>query len=71
MSNLASVLKDEIRRLARKEARVEIKALKSSSTQYRRDIALNSTSSGWALKSPVPMRLASSSGLPGASARAW
>ena len=39
MPNLASVLKEEIRRLARKEARAEIKALKSSSTQYRRDIA--------------------------------
>ncbi len=39
MPNLASVLKDEIRRLARKEARSELKSLKSASAQYRRDIA--------------------------------
>ncbi len=39
MSNLASVLKDEIRRLARKEVRAEMRALKSASAQYRRDIA--------------------------------
>ena len=39
MPNLASVLKDEIRRLARKEVRAEMRALKSASAQYRRDIA--------------------------------
>ncbi len=39
MPNLASVLKDEIRRLARREARAEIGSLKSASAQYRRDIA--------------------------------
>ncbi len=39
MPNLASVLKDEIRRLARREARAEMGALKSASAQYRRDIA--------------------------------
>jgi DNA-binding transcriptional regulator YiaG len=39
MPNIASVLKDEILRLARKEARRETTALKKSSAQYRRDIA--------------------------------
>jgi DNA-binding transcriptional regulator YiaG len=39
MPNIASVLKDEILRLARKEARRETIALKKSSAQYRRDIA--------------------------------
>ena len=39
MSNIASVLKDEILRLARKEARSETNALKKASAQYRRDIA--------------------------------
>ena len=39
MPNIASVLKDEILRLARKEARRETNALKKSSAQYRRDIA--------------------------------
>ncbi len=39
MPNLASVLKDEIRRLARKEVRAEMHSLKSASAQYRRDIA--------------------------------
>ncbi len=39
MPNLASVLKDEIRRLARREARAQIDSLKSASAQYRRDIA--------------------------------
>ncbi len=39
MSNLAAVLKDEIRRLARKEARVQVSVLRSASTQYRRAIA--------------------------------
>ena len=39
MPNLATVLKDEIRRLARKEVRAEIGTLKSASAQHRRDIA--------------------------------
>ena len=39
MPNLASVLKDEIRRLARKEARAQISSLKSASAQQRREIA--------------------------------
>ncbi len=39
MPNLASVLKEEIRRLARREARAEIKSIRSASAQYRRDIA--------------------------------
>ncbi len=39
MPNLASVLKDEIRRLARKEAREQVASLRSASAQYRRDIA--------------------------------
>ena len=39
MPNIASVLKEEILRLARKEARGETNALKRASTQYRRDIA--------------------------------
>ena len=39
MPNIASVLKEEILRLARKEARGETSALKKASVQYRRDIA--------------------------------
>jgi len=39
MPNLASVLKDEITRLARKEVRAEMSALKKQTAQYRRDIA--------------------------------
>lgn len=39
MANLATVLKQEIARLARKEARSEVAALKKHSAQYRRDIA--------------------------------
>ena len=39
MPNIASVLKGEILRLARKEARSETSALKKASAQYRRDIA--------------------------------
>jgi DNA-binding transcriptional regulator YiaG len=39
MANIASVLKGEILRLARKEARSETSALKKASAQYRRDIA--------------------------------
>ena len=39
MANLASVLKDEITRLARKEVRAELAVLKKQAAQYRRDIA--------------------------------
>ncbi len=39
MPNIASVLKAEIVRLARKEARQETIVLKKASAQYRRDIA--------------------------------
>ena len=39
MSSLAKVLKDEISRLARKEARAELAPLQKASAQYRRDIA--------------------------------
>lgn len=39
MPNLASVMKDEICRLARKEVRSELETLKKASTQYRSDIA--------------------------------
>ncbi len=39
MPNLAVVLRQEIRRLARQEARAEIATVKRSSGQYRRDIA--------------------------------
>lgn len=39
MPNLATVLKDEIRRLARKEVKQQLAVLKSSSAQYRHDIA--------------------------------
>jgi DNA-binding transcriptional regulator YiaG len=39
MPNLAAVLKEEIRRLARQEARAEVAAVRRSSGQYRRDIA--------------------------------
>lgn len=39
MSSLAKVLKDEITRLARKEARAEAASLQKASAQYRRDIA--------------------------------
>jgi DNA-binding transcriptional regulator YiaG len=39
MPNLATVLKDEITRLARKEIRTETTALKKTSAQHRRDIA--------------------------------
>lgn len=39
MPNLASVLKDEIARLARKEVRAELATLKKQTAQYRRDIA--------------------------------
>jgi DNA-binding transcriptional regulator YiaG len=39
MPNIASVLKEEILRLGRKEARSETNALKKASAQYRRDIA--------------------------------
>lgn len=39
MPNLASVLKDEIRRLAKKEAKAETAVTKRASAQHRRDIA--------------------------------
>ena len=39
MANLASILKDEIRRLARKEAKSLTSALQRASVQHRRDIA--------------------------------
>ena len=39
MPNLASVIKEEIRRLAKKEARAQIRSLKTASTQHRKDIA--------------------------------
>ena len=39
MSNIATALKAEITRLARKEVRSETAALKKASTQYRSDIA--------------------------------
>lgn len=39
MPNIASVLKDEIARLARKEVRAETERLKKSSTQHRSEIA--------------------------------
>ncbi len=39
MPNLASVLKDEIRRLARKEIKSETGVTKRASAQHRRDIA--------------------------------
>lgn len=39
MANIASMLKEEITRLARKEIRAETESLKKASTQYRSDIA--------------------------------
>ena len=39
MPNLASVLKDETRRLARKEIKAELAATRKASAQQRRDIA--------------------------------
>ncbi|MFZ1376835.1 MAG: helix-turn-helix transcriptional regulator [Geothrix sp.] len=39
MPNIASVLKDEILRLARKEVRKEVEGLRKASAQYRSDIA--------------------------------
>ena len=39
MPNLAGILKDEVRRLARKEIKAELTATKKASAQYRRDIA--------------------------------
>ena len=39
MTNLATALKEEIRRLARKEIRAETLQTKRSSAQHRRDIA--------------------------------
>ena len=39
MPNLAGILKEEIRRLARKEVRTELAAAKKSVAQHRKDIA--------------------------------
>lgn len=39
MPNIASILKDEIARLARKEVKAEISALKKASSQHRSSIA--------------------------------
>lgn len=39
MANLATVLKEEIRRLARKEVRVQTASVKRTATAHRRDIA--------------------------------
>ena len=39
MPNIATVLKEEISRLARKEARKQTEVLRKASAQYRRDIA--------------------------------
>ncbi len=39
MANVASILKEEITRLARKEIRAEIENLKKASAQYRSEIA--------------------------------
>lgn len=39
MPNIASVLKDEITRLCKKEIRAQVEPLKSASSHYRRDIA--------------------------------
>ncbi len=39
MPNIASVMKDEIVRLTRKEVRKEVEGLKKASAQYRSDIA--------------------------------
>lgn len=39
MANLAAVLKEEVARLARKELRAEIDALRKSSSHYRSEIA--------------------------------
>jgi DNA-binding transcriptional regulator YiaG len=39
MPNIASVLKDEISRLARREVRQELQSLKNASAAYRTDIA--------------------------------
>lgn len=39
MPNIAAVLKEEITRLARKEVKAQVSALKKSSAQHRRDLA--------------------------------
>ena len=39
MPNIAAVLKEEITRLARKEAKAQVAPLKKANAQYRRDIA--------------------------------
>ena len=43
MPNIATVLKDEISRIARKEIRSETAVVKKASAQYRRDIAATET----------------------------
>lgn len=40
MPNIASVLKSEIARVARKEVRAEVQGLRKAATQYRSDIAM-------------------------------
>ncbi len=40
MPNLPAVLKDEIRRLAKKEAKGQVAALRAANAQYRHDIAV-------------------------------
>ncbi len=49
MSNIAAVLKKEITRLARREARAITKSLHTASSQYRRDIAELKRQNGTAL----------------------
>ena len=39
MPNIAAVLKDEIRRLAKKEIKAQVGSTKQAVAQYRRDIA--------------------------------
>ena len=39
MANIASILKEQILRLAKKEARKEVEGLRKASSQYRSDIA--------------------------------
>ncbi len=39
MSNIATVLKEEIRRIARKETKAQLHELKAASSRYRKDIA--------------------------------
>ncbi len=39
MPNIATVLKDEIRRLAKKEAKLQLSELRAATTRHRKDIA--------------------------------